>query len=122
MLQQFLDQNDVPVVVIVNLCGEEFSERMRPDVFEAKIIADLLQILLNRSFRNSEKTLVFTDAVFPCIPIQIVIDFIRYCKGSFLAGLLLRYVKSPAVTVENDIRHPERQNVFYAQAEVCFNG
>lgn len=51
MLQEMLDKGNVIATVPVNLGGIEFSERVRPYVLDAKIIADDMELLLHGSFR-----------------------------------------------------------------------
>ena len=58
MLQKLLDQGNVIVAVLVNLCGVELAEAMGADACIAQVITDQLQLLLDGSGGDGEDQLL----------------------------------------------------------------
>ena len=58
MLQKLLDQGDIVVAVLVNLCGVELAEAVGADACIAQVITDQLQLLLDGSGGDGEDQLL----------------------------------------------------------------
>lgn len=53
-----MDQGDIVVAVLVNLCGVELAEAMGADAFIAQVVTDQLQLLLDGSGGDGEDQLL----------------------------------------------------------------
>lgn len=118
MLEQFLHQDDIIVVIPVDLRSEKLPEGMGPYVLIAQIISDLLQMLLYCPFRDREYDIVPANTVFQAVDLHKLIDHEGYREGPLLLRLLFGNVQPIPGSVFDDIAQAQSEDVLYPQSQV----
>lgn len=103
VLQQLLDQRYIVAAVLIDLRGVELPKAVGTDTHDPKIIANSLQMLLDRPFRYREDTLRTANAVIQTVAADELVQRQRHGERPRLPGLLFRDRQSVSVSVLHDV-------------------
>ena len=111
VLQEPLYQGDVISAVLINFGGIPLSEAVGADALIAKVVADDVKLLLDRTFCHRKNGGGSLDAITQTVVLDILLNYKGHGEGSELAGLLLGNVQTVAVTISHDVAKAEFQDV-----------
>ena len=107
VLEELLHQSDVVMTVFINLRGIILAETVGADIPVAQVVADSLEVPLNRPLGHREYPPVFRDAVVQAVAPDELIECQRNRKHPGLSGLLLGDGQTVALPVLDDIGEAE---------------
>lgn len=103
VLQQLLDQRYIVAAVLIDLRGIKLPKAVGTDTHNPQIIANSLQMLLDRPFRYREDTLRTANAVIQTVAADELVQRQRNGEYPRLSGFLLRDRQSVSVSVLHDV-------------------
>lgn len=106
VLQQSLNQRNVVIVFVVDLCRIPFAETVGADPFQIQIVAHDFQLLLDGSFSDREDQVVPADGIPQAVVFDILLNQERDSEHSALSCLLLYHFQTEAVSILYNVARP----------------
>ena len=120
MLQKLLDQGNVIVAVLINLCGIELPEAVGADPLISQVVTDQLQLLLDGPGGDGEDQLMGRDSIVQAVAADELIEGKGDSEGSGLLGLLLLDGQAVSVSISHNVRKSQLHNIRNAESQVGF--
>ena len=103
VLQQSLDKYDVIAIVLVNFGGIPLAKAVGTDTVKAQVIADDVQLLLNRARSDGEDDLCPSDAVAQAVILNVLVKHQRDSEDPVLSCFLLHNLQAVTITIPHNI-------------------
>lgn len=118
MLQEPLNKGNVIATVLVDLCGIPFAEAVGTDTLIAQVIADNVQLLLDRALSNGKDDVRSSDTVAQAVIFNVLVKHQRDSEDPALASLLLHDLQPIPLSITDNVALPEAQHITDPQSQV----
>ncbi len=119
VLQKPLDKGNVITTVFIDFSGIPLPEAMGANPIVTQVVANGVKLFLHGSFCNREDDFCRLDLVAEAVVLNVLLDHQRNGEHSTLAGLLLCYFQSMAVTIPYNVAEPQFQDVADPQTQIA---
>lgn len=118
MLQEPLNKGNVIATVLVYLCGIPLAEAVGTDALVPQVIADDVQLLLDRALSNGEDDVRSSDIVAQAVIFNVLVKHQRDGEDPALASLLLHDLQPIPISITDNVALPEAQHITDPQSQV----
>lgn len=118
MLQELLDQRNVIAAVSVDLCRIVLAKAVGADTLDFQIVADELQLLLNRSLCQREDSCIGKNPVIKAIAPDELVQCQRHGKNTGLSRFLLSDRQAVPFAIPDNVRQAQADDIGDPQSKI----
>ena len=111
VLQEALYQDNVIAIGLVDLCGVPLAEAVGADTVIAQVIADDMQLLLDRALCDGEYNLLASNPMTQAVILNVLVKHQRHSEDPALSCLLLHNLQAVTITIPYNVTQTELQNI-----------
>ena len=119
VLKEPLNQDNVVTVGFVDLSGIPLSEAVSADILIAQIVADDVQLLLDRALCDGEYDLRASNTMTQAVILNVLVKHQGDSEDPALSCLLLHNLQAVTITIPYNVAQTELQNIADPKPQVA---